>query len=41
MTQLRDTLEQTSRSAQLERQATESDNLRKTLSDVPYTIYIG
>jgi len=25
----------------LERQATESDNLRKTLSDVPYTIYIG
>jgi|TARA_B100000085_G_scaffold95678_1_gene86768 hypothetical protein len=41
LTQLRDTLEQTSRSAQLERQATESDNLRKTLSDVPYTIYIG
>ena len=41
LTQLRDTLEQTSRSAQLERQATESENLRKTLSDVPYTIYIG
>jgi hypothetical protein len=38
---LRQMLDQTSRQAQLERKANESDNLRKTLSDVPYTIYIG
>ena len=38
---LRDMLDQTSRRVQLERKASESDNLRKTLSDVPYTIYIG
>lgn len=41
MMQLKEMLEQTSRQAQLERKANESDNLRKTLSDVPYTIYIG
>tara|TARA_E500000318_G_scaffold84631_1_gene80472 strand:+ start:351 stop:1493 length:1143 start_codon:yes stop_codon:yes gene_type:complete len=41
MLQLKEMLEQTSRQAQLERKANESDNLRKTLSDVPYTIYIG
>ena len=41
ITNLREMLDQTSRQAQLERKANESDNLRKTLSDVPYTIYIG
>ena len=41
MTELKEMLEQTSRQAQLERKANESENLRKTLSDVPYTIYIG
>lgn len=38
---LRDMLDQTSRQAQLERKASESDNLRKTLGDIPMTIYIG
>ena len=41
MTELKEMLEQTSRQAQLERKANESENLRKTLTDVPYTIYIG
>ena len=41
ITSLRETLDQTSRQSQLERKASESDNLRKTLSDVPMTIYIG
>ena len=41
LTELKDMLEQTSRQAQLERKASEGENLRKTLSDVPYTIYIG
>ena len=41
ITNLREMLDQTSRQAQLERKANESDNLRKTLSDVPYTIYVG
>lgn len=41
LTNLREMLDQTSRQAQLERKASESENLRKTLSDVPYTIYIG
>ena len=41
ITNLREMLDQTSRQAQLERKANESENLRKTLSDVPYTIYIG
>ena len=41
ITALREMLDQTSRQAQLERKANESENLRKTLSDVPYTIYIG
>lgn len=39
--ELKEMLEQTSRQAQLERKASESENLRKTLSDIPYTIYIG
>lgn len=41
ITNLRETLEQTSRQAQLERKANETENLRKVLTDVPYTIYIG
>lgn len=41
ITNLRETLDQTSRQAQLERKASESDNLRRTLGDVPMTIYIG
>ncbi len=41
ITELKDMLEQTSRQAQLERKANESENLRKTLTDVPYTIYVG
>jgi len=41
MVQLKEMLEQTSRQSQLERKANESENLRKTLTDVPYTIYIG
>lgn len=41
MEQLKDMLEQTSRQAQLERKANESENLRRTLTEVPYTIYIG
>tara|TARA_B100000683_G_scaffold228030_1_gene227752 strand:+ start:263 stop:1408 length:1146 start_codon:yes stop_codon:yes gene_type:complete len=39
--ELKEMLEQTSRQAQLERKANESENLRKTLYDVPYTIYVG
>lgn len=38
---LREMLDQTSRQSQLERKANESDNLRKTLGDIPMTIYIG
>jgi len=34
-------LEQTSRREQLNRKAEETDSLRKTLSDIPYTIYVG
>ena len=41
LTELKEMLEQTSRQAQLERKASEGENLRKTLSDVPYTIYRG
>ena len=41
MTQLREMLDQTSRQAQLERKANEGENLKKTLGDVPMTIYIG
>lgn len=38
---LREMLDQTSRQAQLERKANEGDNLRKTLGEVPMTIYVG
>lgn len=41
LAQLREMLDQTSRQSQLERKANESENLRKTLGDVPMTIYIG
>jgi len=41
LTQLKEMLDQTSRQAQLERKANESENLKKTLGDVPMTIYIG
>jgi len=41
LNELKEMLEQTSRQAQLERKASESENLRKTLTDIPYTIYIG
>jgi hypothetical protein len=41
ITNLRDMLDQTSRQAQLERKANEGDNLKKTLGEVPMTIYIG
>jgi len=38
---LREMLDQTSRQSQLERKASEGDNLRKTLGEVPMTIFIG
>jgi hypothetical protein len=41
LTNLREMLDQTSRQAQLERKANEGDSLRRTLSDVPYAIYVG
>ena len=41
LTQLKEMLDQTSRQAQLERKANEGENLKKTLGDVPMTIYIG
>ena len=41
ITNLREMLDQTSRQAQLERKANEGDNLKKTLGEVPMTIYIG
>jgi len=41
VTNLREMLDQTSRQAQLERKANEGENLKKTLGDVPMTIYIG
>ncbi len=41
ITNLREMLDQTSRQSQLERRASETDNLNKVLSGVPYTIYVG
>ncbi len=41
ITNLREMLDQTSRSSQLERKAGETENLNKVLSAVPYTIYVG
>lgn len=41
ITNLRDMLDQTSRTSQLERKASESEFLSKTLTGVPMTIFIG
>ena len=41
LSQLKEMLDQTSRQAQLERKANEGENLKKTLGDVPMTIYVG
>jgi len=41
LTNLREMLDQTSRQAQLERKASEGENLSRTLKEVPMTIYIG
>lgn len=41
LTNLREMLDQTSRNAQLERKANESENLNRTLNGVPMTIFIG
>ncbi len=41
LTNLREMLDQTSRQAQLERKASESENLSRTLKDVPMPIYIA
>jgi len=38
---LREMLDQTSRQSQLERKANESENINKTLKEVPMTIYVG
>ena len=40
ITQLRDFLDQSSRSKQLERQTAESNNLKGTFSNVPMVIYV-
>ncbi len=41
ITQLRDMLEQTSRQKQMENKALEGENLSRTLTNVPMTIYVG
>jgi len=41
LTELREMLDQTSRQAQLERKANESDNLKRITTEIPMTIYIG
>jgi len=41
LTELREMLDQTSRKAQLERKADETDNLKRISTQVPMTIYIG
>ena len=41
LTQLRDTLEQTSRRSQLERKAQEAQNLNATLNNIPLPFYVG
>lgn len=40
ITSLRETLEQTSRLSQLEKQSNESGYLKETLANIPYTIYV-
>lgn len=41
LTELREMLDQTSRQAQLERKANESDNLKRITTEIPMTIFIG
>jgi len=41
LTELREMLEQTTRTAQLERKANEADSLKRITTEVPMTIYIG
>ena len=41
LTELRDMLDQTSKRAQLERKASESDSLKRITTEVPMTIFIG
>ena len=41
LTELRDMLDQTSKKAQLERKASESDSLKRITTEVPMTIFIG
>jgi hypothetical protein len=41
LTELREMLDQTSRRAQLERKADESDNLKRITTEIPMTIFIG
>jgi hypothetical protein len=41
LTELREMLEQTTRTAQLERRANEADSLKRITTEVPMTIYIG
>ena len=41
LAELREMLEQTTRTAQLERRANESDNLKRITAEIPMTIYIG
>ena len=41
LTELREMLDQTSRTAQLERRANESDNLKRITTEIPMTIFIG
>ena len=41
LTELRDMLDQTSKRAQLERKASESDSLKRITTEIPMTIFIG
>ena len=41
LSQLRETLDESSRTKQLENKALETENLEKTLKAVPMTIYVG
>ena len=41
MTSLREMLDQTSRSSQIEKQAKESEDVQTTLKSIPMTIYVG
>ena len=41
LTQLRETLTSTGRTAQLEAQAKEAEDVQNTLKSIPMTIYVG